>query len=100
MRIGRGNWNWTDIIIIGLAAVMVYPDKVLASLGERTGRVFGWRHVMLLEILAIGSTVALMIFLLPDDSNLRWWRPLMAVGALATVRGVQWVVGQLLGLND
>lgn len=100
MRIGRSSWNWYDFLIVGLAAVMVYPDKLLDWLGERTGRVFGWRHVALLEILAIGSMVALMTFLLSAYPNLSWWKPLLAVSALAAVRVLHWVVGRLLGLND
>lgn len=79
---------------------MVYPDKVMDWLGERTGRVFGWRHVIMLEVLALGSTIVLVALLLSADTRLAWWKPLGLVFALAVVRGVQWVVTQLLGLND
>lgn len=100
MRIGRTTWDWYDFIIVGLAAAMVYPDKVMDWLGERTGRVFGWRHVIILEVLALGSTIVLIALLLSADTRLAWWKPLGFVFALAVVRGVQWVVTQLLGLND
>ena len=100
MRIGRSSWNWYDFFIFALAAIVVYPDKLLDWLGERTGQVFGWRHVALLKVFAIGSMIALMMLLLSADPSLRWWQPLIAVSALAVVRGIQWVAGRLLGLND
>jgi hypothetical protein len=100
MRFGRSSWNWYDIPIIGLAAVMVYPDKCLHWLGERTGRDFGWRHVALLEFIAIGSTIAFMTLLSSADANLRWGKPVMAAGALATVRAIHWAVARATGLDD
>lgn len=100
MRFGRSSWNWYDLPIIGLAVVMVYPDKCLQWLGERTGRIFGWRHVALLEAIAIGSTIALMTVLSTADANLRWWKAVMAVCALATVRAVQWAVARVLGFDE
>ena len=100
MRFGRGSWHWHDLLIFGLAAVMVYPDKFLDWLGERTGRVFGWRHIALLEALAIGATFVLMIFLVPADTEVHWWRPLLAAGSLAILRVLHWMLGRVLGIND
>jgi len=50
MRFGASRCDWYDIGIIRLAAFFVYPDKVLDWIGQHTGRVFVWRHVVLLEV--------------------------------------------------
>jgi hypothetical protein len=55
MALRRGRLNGYDVVLLALAAAIVYPDKVLEWLSERTGRVFGWFHVMVLEGIAITS---------------------------------------------
>ena len=100
MRFGRNHWQWFDLIFIGLAAVVVYPDKLLNWLGERTRRTFGWRDVVLVEMLAIGTCAAFIALFSTPDSALKWGRFLVAVGALATIRAVRWAVARIFGLNE
>jgi len=100
MRFGRGRWHWYDIIIVGLAAVIVYPDKVLDWIGERTGRVFGWRHVVLIEVVAVALMVVSMALLMPAYPRLDWWYPLLFVGMLALLRGIMWFIAELFGFRD
>ena len=95
MRFGRGRWHWYDIIIVGLAAVIVYPDRMLDWIGERTGRAFDWRHVVLVEVL-----VAAMSLLMPAYPRLEWWYPLVFVGILAVFRSIMWFVTDLFGFRD
>lgn len=100
MRFGRNNWQWFDLVFVGLAAPMVYPDKCLNWLGERTRRTFGWREIVFLEVHAIGSCAAFIALFSTPESALKWGRFLVVVGALATVRGVHWAVARIFGLND
>jgi inner membrane protein involved in colicin E2 resistance len=100
MRFGRGRWHWYDIIIVGLAAVIVYPDKVLDWIGEHTGRVFGWRHVVLVEAVAITLMFVAMALLMPAYPRLQWWHPLVFIGILALFRGIMWFIIELFGFRD
>ena len=100
MRFGRGRWHWYDIILVGLAAIIVYPDKVLEWLSERTGRELGWLHLILIEVVAIGLTVIAMVLLMPAYPKLEWWYPILFVGMLALFRIVIWFIKQMFGFDD
>ncbi len=100
MRIGRGRWHWYDLIIVALAAVIVYPDRVLDWIGERTGRAFGWRHVVLVEVVAVALTFVVMALLMPAYPRLQWWYPLLFAGILGLFRGIKWCITELFGFND
>jgi hypothetical protein len=97
---GRARWHWYDIIIVGLAAAIVYPDKVLDWVGERTGKAFGWRHIIWLEVIAIGLMIFAMTLLMPIYPRLEWWYPLLLVGAFALLRGIMWVLLEMFGFHD
>ena len=83
-----------------IAAAIVYPDKVLDWIGERTGRAFSWRHVVWLEVVAIGLMIIAMTLLMPVYPKLQWWYPLLFVGMLALIRGIMWLVIEMLGFHD
>ena len=92
--------NWYDIALVALAAAIVYPDKVLEGLSERTGRVFGWFHVMVLEGIAITSMCVTMLVLMPMYPRLEWWHPVLYVGMLASIRVITVCVTRFLGFHD
>ncbi|MBL9174536.1 MAG: hypothetical protein JNL10_13450 [Verrucomicrobiales bacterium] len=100
MRFGSGHWHWYDIIILGLAAVIVHPDRVLDWIGERSGRAFGWQHVALLEAVAMVLMSVAMALLMPAYPQLQWWHPLLLVGMLGLFRGILWFVTGLFGFPD
>ena len=100
MRFGRGRLHWYEFIIIGLAAVIVYPDKVLDWIGDRTGRAFDWRHVLLFEGIAVALMFAAMALLMPVYPRLHWWQPLFFTGVLALLRFIMWCVVRLFGFDD
>ncbi len=92
--------NWYDIVLVALAAAIVYPDKVLEWLSERTGRAFGWFHVVVLEVVAITSMGVTMLWLMPMYPKLEWWHPVMYVGMLASIRAITGCVTRMFGFND
>jgi hypothetical protein len=92
--------NWYDIALVALAAAIVYPDKVLEWLSERTGCAFGWFHVVVLEVVAIALMGVTMLGLMPMYPKLEWWHPVMYVGMLASIRVITGCVTRLFGLND
>jgi hypothetical protein len=100
MRFGRARWNWYDIIFLGLAAVIVYPDKVLEWIDDQTGKVFDWRHLVWLESIAVVLGIVAMTLLMPVYPVLQWWYPLPFVGIFALFRGIMWVVLELFGFHD
>jgi inner membrane protein involved in colicin E2 resistance len=92
MRIGRSRWHWYDFIIVGLAFAIVYPDKILNWISERTGKTYGWKHLIWLEVIAIG-------LLMPSYPNLEWWYPLMVTAALGLVRAIMKFLMTIFGLD-
>jgi len=96
----RGRVDWYDIIIFALAGAIVYPDKILEWLSDKTGKVFGWWHLIFLELVAIGSLIVVMLLLLPSYPKLDWWEPVLFVGLLAAIRIGVWVAMQIFGLDD
>ena len=100
MALRRGRIHGYDIVLLVLAAAMVYPDKVLEWLSERMGRVFGWFHVAVLEGIAITLMGVTMRVLMPMYPRLEWWHPVLYVGMLASIRVITGCVTRLFGLND
>jgi hypothetical protein len=96
----RGRIDWYDIVFLGIAAMMVYPDRILDWLGELTGRTFGGWYLMLIEGIAITLMVGTMLLLMPLYPKLQWWHPLASVGLLAGVRVATWLVVRMFGLDD
>lgn len=92
--------NWYDIVLVALAAAIVYPDKVLEWMSERTGRAFGWFHVVVLEVVAIALMGVTMLGLMPMYPKLEWWHPVLYVGMLASIRVITRWVTRLFGFND
>jgi hypothetical protein len=95
----RQKEDWFDIVVIlPLAALIVFPDKILQWVADRTGREFGWRHVVLIEVVAIGSLGVLMdVFV--DLYPVERWRPLYVVGAFGMLRVVILFVEDLFGFR-
>lgn len=95
MTFDRVRWSWYDIIIVGISAVIVYPDRILDLIGECTGRTFGWRHIMMFEAVAITLIVVAMGLLMPAYPRLPWWYPLPIIGILALFRVATWFIDQM-----
>ena len=100
MRYARGRLHWYDLVIGGLAAVIVYPDKVLDWIGDRTGRAFNWWHVLLLEGVAVALMFVAMSLLMPVYPRLNWWHPLLFTVSLAVFRFIMWCVTRLFGFEE
>jgi len=83
-----------------LALAIVYPDKFLDWLSERTGRLWDLRHLAAFEMLAIGTTIGAMLLLMPHYPKLHWWHPALFVGMIAVFRLLHWFVIKLFGLDD
>ena len=100
MTFRRGRIDWYDFVLIGLAAAIVYPDRILEWLSERTGRVLGWLHLILIEVAAIGFMIVAMMLLMPVYPKLAWWHPMLYVGLLALIRIIMWLVTKMFGFDD
>ena len=82
----RGKLNWYDPILLGLAALMVFPDYVLAWISDRTGRSFNVLHLVAVVVVGFALTALFMMLLMPYEPRLRWWQPALFVGVLAVFR--------------
>jgi hypothetical protein len=97
---GNGNNGWYDIIFIGIGVIMFFPDLILEWIGEGTGRLFSWRHIVWLEIIAIVSIVIGMMLLMPSYPMLTWWNPIAFIGGIAILRTIKWLVDDMVEPND
>ena len=93
-------WNWYEYLILGLAAAIVYPDKILDWIAERAGRAFDWRHIVWLEAIAIITTIVAMMLLMPIYPPLRWWAPFLFVAVFVVFRCIMWLVLEMFGFRD
>jgi hypothetical protein len=96
----RGNLHWYDLVIIGIAAAIVYPDKVLDWIGDRTGWSFKWPHVLLVVLIAAAAMWLAMLCLMPLYPRLHWWQPLLSTGMLTIFRLLMALVVEIVGLKD
>ena len=78
-------------MFVGFAILVIFPDKALDDIGERTGRAFGRRHLVWFEIILIGLIIVAMIILKRFYPELRWFLPLIPIGFLALIRGIIWI---------
>ncbi|MBN9690472.1 MAG: hypothetical protein J0M24_09540 [Verrucomicrobia bacterium] len=100
MRSPRGYLEWYEVLLLGLAAVVVYPDKVLEWIGEWTGWSLGFRHLIYLEMVALGLIVLAMSLLMPAYPQLAWWKPILMIGFLGVVRLIVSWVTSFLGFGN
>ena len=94
---GRGNLHWYDLVFAALAGVIFYPDKILVWIGAKTGQHFSWKHVVLLEAMAIAALGITDWMLLPIYPRLNWWTPLLIVGMVAMSRAVMSLISRGFG---
>jgi hypothetical protein len=100
MRFGRRGAHWYDFVIGAIALAIVYPDVVLGWLSERTGKAYGWLHLMGFEIIAVAVMTGTMMALMPHYPKLTWWQPLLFVGMVTAFRFLMWVVVKIFGFDD
>jgi hypothetical protein len=94
LMLGRSfhNAHWFDLIMFGIAAAAVFPEMVLGKISERTGKEFGWWHVLSLEIIIVIFVTISMTVLMRFYAELRLYYPLLFVGIVIVMRGVMWCV--------
>ena len=100
MRFGWRGAQWYDFVLAAIAAAIVYPDVVLEWLSERTGKSYGWIHLMVFEILAVTAMAATVWVLMSNYPKLDWWRALLFVGMITAFRFLMWVVIKIFGFDD
>jgi len=100
MRFRRGQIHWYDFILIGLAAAIVYPDKILEWVSEKTGRSYGLMALLVVEVVAIGLMIMTMVLLMPAYPKLEWSQPLLFVGCVALFRLLMWAALRMFGFDD
>ena len=76
---------------------MVYPDCVLAWLGQVRGRRLGkWPHILLLEAVALIVTIVAMLLLMLIFPRIVWWEPFFYVGVASIVRFIYWFIAEMI----
>lgn len=90
MTFGRSRLHWYDLIMVGLAVAVVYPDRVLVWLGQARGRPFEKWHIIVFEPVVISVMIVAMALLRPICPSMDWVDILIYVGAIGLVRFIYW----------
>jgi hypothetical protein len=101
MTFGLSRIHWYDLIMVGLAMVIVYPDWVLIWVGQARRRPFERWHIILFEPVTIGVMIVAMRLLSRIFPGMDWMEILVYVGAIGLVRFIYWFGGAVIrGLFD
>ena len=77
LRFGHGfSLRWYEIVLLPLAWMVVYPDKVLGWLFPNASKVY---QIVLLELATIGLLTVGTILLTRTFADMIWWTPLALV---------------------
>jgi hypothetical protein len=77
IRFGHGhNFHWSELVLLPLAVLVVYPDRVLRWLFPKARGVY---QLALFELVAIGLLVVGTDLLMRAFPDLVWWMPLALV---------------------
>ena len=101
MTFGRSRLHWYDLIMVGLAVAVIYPDRVLVWLGQFRRRPFKKWHIILFELVVVSVMVIAMELLKPIFPTMDWMDILIDIGAIALARFILWFGGAVIcGLFD
>ncbi len=77
--------HWYEFVLLPLAAIVAYPDKVLHWLFPGADKLY---QLVLLELVAIGFTAIGSALLMRSFPDFVWWTPLALVLFCVVVRVV------------
>lgn len=69
--------SWEDAVLFSLAGALVYPDQILEWMSAKTGRVFGWLHLIAFESAVAGLMTLAMFLMMPLSPTLVWREPFL-----------------------
>lgn len=95
----RGRVNWYDIVFAGLAAIIVYADKVTAWIGDRVQKEQGW--ATLIATVAFGLIAMWLFtgFLAGAEERFRGYEPILSLSMFAAIRAMMKLVETLFGFD-
>ena len=86
--------------LLFLVSLIVFPDKILDWIADKTGRSLTRFHIVIIEVLAIGLLVLMMIFILPICYKLDRLTPPIMLVILGVMRLCLWLSTQISGSDD
>lgn len=99
-QLGHSQLTLADTVLLLLAAAAVYPDAMLDYIGERTGKSFGWGHVIAWEVITVVLIITATVLLMPYYPRTTWWKPLLCVGLMAFFRLLKRMITGFFGFGD
>jgi hypothetical protein len=85
---------FTVFMLLALTSAIVYPDKLLGWLSDKTGRSFTRRQMVALMAVSIGLMTVAIIFFLPVCYRLDRITPFLMVGLLGAIRIGGWLMAR------
>jgi hypothetical protein len=83
-----------------MAALIIYPDKVAAWIGDAIGRELNWAHAILVASVGISGGAGAMLWLTPIYPELKWINFGIFVGVLGLFRALMRLVVGMFGFDD
>jgi len=79
---GRGMLSWQNLVLLALAAALVWPDWVFRLASKRLRRVYGRIVLALYEAVLLGVMVKLTALMSgaegsPRRYGVEWWHPVL-----------------------
>lgn len=88
--------HFYHVVLFFLAAMIVFPDKILEEIEERIEKSFGLWPLILSELCYVAAALALTFHLKAMGPALSWWEPVLLIGFWLVMRGVYSLVSNLL----
>lgn len=88
--------QWQNLILLGLAYTIIYPDRLLLWLGSQMKRTFVAGTVIVVEIVAVPLMAIVTRLLMTFYAAIDWSDMLICIGAVGLVRIIYWVGNTLI----
>ena len=78
-------------MLLPLAGMIVYSDKILRWASRKPDKIYDWRHVILIETASIGLLIVGAHLLMRTCAGFACWNPIAMVGL--------WLVLQVISMQ-
>ena len=83
--------QWQNLVLLGLASAIVYPDQLLLWIGQQTGRKFEVWAIIVVEMVAVPLIAIATKLLMTFYPAIDWWDMLICLGTVGLLRIIYWV---------
>lgn len=91
---GRGNMHLYHVVLFYFAAIIVYPDRIVAAISQRLRKPIGWRTTASSELGYLAMMAFLTLHFMVIDSGFSAWESAFLISFWLVLRAVYWLIGR------